>query len=92
MALLAAVAEDEHAKLSQRTREGMAAKKRAGKHVGRPRKLTDQKLELAYRLMEEGKGPAATAEMIGVHPSLRRAIRPKEAGKKGAALLDRPAY
>ncbi|RVH60073.1 recombinase family protein [Sinorhizobium meliloti] len=77
LALLAAVAEDEHAKLCERTRAGMAAKKRAGVHVGRPRKLTDQKLEFAYRLIKEGSSPAATAGMIGVHPStLRRAINP----------------
>jgi DNA invertase Pin-like site-specific DNA recombinase len=56
LALLAAVAEDERDRLRERTRAGMQAAQRAGKHVGRPSTLTPEKLDLARRLIEEGKG------------------------------------
>jgi DNA invertase Pin-like site-specific DNA recombinase len=75
LALLAAVAEDERDRLRERTRAGMAAAKRRGRHVGRPSLLTPEKLDLAQRLLEEGKGRAVTARMIGVDPAtLRRAL------------------
>ena len=75
LALLAAVAEDERDRLRERTRAGMKAARRAGKHVGRPPTLTPEKLDLAQRLIEEGKGRAATARMVGVNPAtLRRAL------------------
>ena len=67
LALLAAVAEDERDRLRERTRAGMAAAKRRGRHVGRPSILTP-------------KGRAVTARMIGVDPAtLRRALN----GTKG---------
>jgi DNA invertase Pin-like site-specific DNA recombinase len=76
LALLAAVAEDERDRLRERTRAGMRAARRAGKHVGRPSTLTPEKLDLAHRLIGEGKGRAVTARMIGVHPAtLRRALK-----------------
>jgi Enterobacteriaceae phage serine recombinase len=76
LALLAAVAEDERDRLRERTRAGMQAARRNGRHVGRPFILTPDKLDLARRLIGEGKGRAVTARMIGVHPAtLRRALR-----------------
>jgi DNA invertase Pin-like site-specific DNA recombinase len=78
LALIAAVAEDERERLRERTRAGMAAARRAGKHVGPPRKLTADKFDLALRLIEEGKGKAISARMVGVDPStLRRLMRKK---------------
>jgi DNA invertase Pin-like site-specific DNA recombinase len=79
LALLAAVAEDdERDRLRERTRAGMQAARRAGKHVGRPYTLTPEKLDLARRLIEEGKGRAVTARIIGVDPAtLRRALNGK---------------
>ena len=75
LALLAAVAEDERDRLRERTRAGMGAARRAGKHVGRPPALTREKLDLANRLLEEGKGRAVVAGFLGVHPAtLRRAL------------------
>jgi DNA invertase Pin-like site-specific DNA recombinase len=75
LALLAAVAEDERDRLRERTRAGMRAARRAGKHVGKPPTLTPDKLDLAHRLIAEGKGRAVVAGMIGVHPAtLRRAL------------------
>ena len=56
----------------------MPAARRGGKHVGRPPTLTPEKLDLAQRLLEEGKGRAVTARMIGVNPAtLRRALNGK---------------
>jgi DNA invertase Pin-like site-specific DNA recombinase len=56
LALLAAVAEDERDRLRERTRAGMHAARRASKHVGRPRTVTPEQLDLARRLIGEGKG------------------------------------
>jgi DNA invertase Pin-like site-specific DNA recombinase len=61
LALLAAVAEDEQDRLRERTRVGMLAARRAGKHVGWPCTLTPEKLDMARRLIEEGKGRTVTA-------------------------------
>ena len=75
LALLAAVAEDERDRLRERTKAGMKAARRAGKHVGRPPALTPEKLDLAHRLIAENEGRALVAEMLGVHPAtLRRAL------------------
>ena len=46
-----------------------AAKQRRGKRVGRPRILTPERLDMAHRLLAEGKGRAVTARMIGVDPA-----------------------
>lgn len=72
LALLASVAEDELHRLKARTRAGMAMVKRRGKHVGRPFTLTPEKLDLAHKLLADGKGRAATARAIDVHPSTLR--------------------
>ncbi|WP_410824822.1 helix-turn-helix domain-containing protein, partial [Methylobacterium oryzisoli] len=58
--------------LRARTRAGMAFVKRRGKHVGRPHKLTPEKLDLAHKLLADGKGRAATARAIGVDPATLR--------------------
>lgn len=42
--------------ISERTKAGMQAKKRAGVHVGRPRALTSQQVDLATRMLSEGGG------------------------------------
>jgi DNA invertase Pin-like site-specific DNA recombinase len=73
IALLASVAEDELVKLRERTRAGMAAVKRRGKHIGRPPSLTPEKLDMARRLIEvDGKGRAIAARMVGVDPATLR--------------------
>lgn len=78
LALLAAVAEDERERLRERTKAGMKAAQRGGKHVGRPPSLTPEKLDLAAELIGEGKGRAAAARMVGVDPAtLRRHLNRK---------------
>jgi DNA invertase Pin-like site-specific DNA recombinase len=44
LAFIAAVAEDERERIRERTKAGMAAAKKRGKHVGRPRKLSAQQV------------------------------------------------
>jgi DNA invertase Pin-like site-specific DNA recombinase len=63
--------------MSERTVAGMAAAKRRGRHVGRPRKLTDHKLDHARQLIGDGKeNRAGAAALLGVHvKTLRRALK-----------------
>ena len=75
LALLAAVAEDERKRLRERTRAGMQAARRRGRHVGRPPKMDPEKIAHALKLLADGKGRAEVARLIGVGPAtLRRAL------------------
>lgn len=71
-AMFAAMAEFERELIRERTRAGMDAARRRGKQVGRPVVLTPEKLDLARRLVAEGKGRAIVARMIGVGPATLR--------------------
>ena len=75
--IFAALAEFERELISERTKAGMAAAKRAGKHVGRPRKLTAAQVEEARVLIESGEeSPAAIAARHGINvATLRRALQ-----------------
>lgn len=73
--VFAAFSEFERELTRERTRAGMQAARRRGKRLGRPPSITPEKLDLAWRLIGEGKGRAVAARMIGVNPStLRRAL------------------
>ncbi len=54
--VFAAFSEFERELIRERTKAGMKAARRRGKHVGRPLILTPEKLDLARRLLAEGKG------------------------------------
>jgi len=75
--ILAALAEFERELISERTRAGMASARRRGKHIGRPRKLTAQRVGHARKLIESGKETrAGVAALFGVDvATLRRALR-----------------
>lgn len=61
------LAEFERDLLSQRTKEGLAAARRRGKQLGRPRKLSPKQVETAHRRVIFGKEPIAhVAEDYGV--------------------------
>ncbi len=74
--LRAALSEWEREKLRRRTREGMAAAKKRGVKIGRPRKLTD--LDIAYIKKQLGSGTQtvkALSTRYGVAPrTISRAL------------------
>jgi DNA invertase Pin-like site-specific DNA recombinase len=76
-AVFAGLAEFERELIRERTKAGMAAAKRRGRHVGRPRKLTPHKLDHARQLIADGKETrAGTAALLGVDAvTLRRALK-----------------
>lgn len=74
-AVFAALAEFERELIRERTRAGMAAAKRRGRHVGRPTKLTPDRLAHARALIEEGREKGEVAALLGVgKATLRRAL------------------
>lgn len=75
--MMAALSEFERSLIVERTKAGMTAARRRGKHIGRPRKLTPEKLAHAQMLLADGKHTKRTvAGLIGVDEStLRRALK-----------------
>lgn len=75
-AVFAALAEFERELIRERTKAGMAAAKRRGKHVGRPRKLSDFQIDEARQMISGGdKSKADVAALLGVDvATLRRAL------------------
>ena len=53
--IFAALAEFERELIRERTKAGMAAARRRGKHVGRPRALTDAQVQHAMAMVESGR-------------------------------------
>ena len=79
--------------ISERTVAGMQAAKRRGRHVGRPRKLTDHKLGHERELIAEGKETQAGAELllgVGV-ATLRRPLNGRDDLAGSPARAKRPA-
>lgn len=76
LAFIAAVAEDERERIRERTKAGMDAARRRGRHIGRPRKLSSDQIAQARAMIAERTATyAATAAQFGVNPAtLRRAL------------------
>lgn len=73
---LALFAEFEREQISERTKAGMAAARKRGVHVGRPRKLTDEQIEWARCQIElNGQTVAATAKSLDVAPNTLGRLR-----------------
>ena len=69
--IFAALAEFER----ELTRAGMRAARRRGRHIGRPRRLSQDQLDHARALIASGKGKGNVAALFGVHvATLRRAL------------------
>ena len=65
--VFAAFSEFERELIRERTKPGMRAARRRGKRVGRPCTLTPEKLDMAHRLLAEGKGQAGIS--VGERPN-----------------------
>lgn len=64
---LAVFAEFEREQISERTKAGMEAARRRGKHIGRPRKLNKEQIALAKKLLRTKKyTPQILAEKLSV--------------------------
>ncbi len=73
--IFGAIAEFERDLIRERTRAGLDAARRRGRVGGRPRKMTDEKLNAARRLLESGTPAREVASAIGVSiPTLYRHI------------------
>ena len=91
--ILAVMAEFEREMISERTIAGMKAAKRRGRHVGRPSKLTDHKLDHARQLIADGaENRAGAAALLGIHvKTLRRALNGPDDLADSPARENRPA-
>lgn len=80
--VVAAVAEHERNRLSERTIQGLAAARRKGKRLGPPPKMTDRQVRNAQARLERGEMRKDVAHWYGVHPwTLTRAIQRLEGDK-----------
>ena len=77
---LAVFAEFEREQIRERTKAGMAAARRRGKHIGRPKKLTPAQVDHAARRLEAGTGTiSGMAQTYDVSPlTLSRALKARE--------------
>jgi DNA invertase Pin-like site-specific DNA recombinase len=75
--MVGALAQFERALIIERTRAGIAAARKRGKALGRPRKLTPEQVAHAREVIEDGmQSPATMAELLGVdHSTLWRALK-----------------
>jgi DNA invertase Pin-like site-specific DNA recombinase len=72
--MVGAIAEFERSVISERTKAGMAAARRRGRHVGRPAKLAPEQLVYARRMIVDGESRAYVARSLGVDPSTLRRL------------------
>jgi DNA invertase Pin-like site-specific DNA recombinase len=74
---MGALADFERALIIERVNAGIAAAKKRGKHLGRPRKLTAEQIAHAREAIEGGmQSPAGMAALLGVdYSTLWRAMR-----------------
>ena len=64
--IMGALAEFERDLIRERTKAGMKAAKKRGKHVGRPRVLSNGQIQHMQELLDVGKTQAEVAELLGV--------------------------
>jgi DNA invertase Pin-like site-specific DNA recombinase len=71
----AALAELEREQTRERQRGGIEAAKRAGRHLGRPRKLTGDQVREAARMLADDRTAQEVARIFRVHPkTLKKAV------------------
>ena len=78
--IMGALAEFERSLIVERVTAGIAAAKRRGKHIGRPKKLSRDQVSHARQVIESrAQTTSAMAELLGVdHSTLWRALRREE--------------
>jgi DNA invertase Pin-like site-specific DNA recombinase len=73
-----ALAEFERDLIRERTKAGMKAAKKRGKHVGRPRALSPAQMQHMRELLDAGKTQREVAELLKVSANtIGRAIKQK---------------
>jgi DNA invertase Pin-like site-specific DNA recombinase len=82
--IMGALAEFERDLIRERTRAGMKAAKRRGKHVGRPKSLSPAQVQHMRELLAAGKTQHEVAELLGV--SANTVGRAKGNGQKRGHL------
>ncbi len=80
--VMGAVAEFERDLIRERTRAGVAAAKRRGKRIGRPR--AHVQVGEAQALMDRGKSLASVAKALGVSRSTLQRVLPKKVSAEAA--------
>jgi DNA invertase Pin-like site-specific DNA recombinase len=74
--VLGAIGEFERTLIVERTKAGVAAARRRGRHPGRPRALSNSQVARARRLRESGNSVRQVASIMGAAPAtIHRAIR-----------------
>ena len=63
---MGALAEFERDLIRERTKAGMKAAKKRGKHIGRPRALSQGQIQHMHELLKQGKTQGEIAELLGV--------------------------
>ena len=87
-AMFAALAEFERELIRERTTAGMKAAKRRGVHVGRPRKLAADQLDMAAQLLAADGSQREVAKALGVAVStLREGMKGQAVGRKRHASV-----
>ncbi|ABB76099.1 site-specific recombinase, resolvase family (plasmid) [Nitrosospira multiformis ATCC 25196] len=74
---MGALAEFERSLISERSKAGMQAARRRGKHVGRPGKLSQEQINHAAQMVREGRETVSgMAGLLNVdRGTLRRALK-----------------
>ena len=67
--MMGALAEFERDLVVERTKAGMAAARKRGRHLGRPKKLDTVRLEHAKEMIDRGKSRNEVARLLKVDPS-----------------------
>jgi DNA invertase Pin-like site-specific DNA recombinase len=80
--VMAALAQFERRLIAERSRAGIAAARRRGKHLGRPADLTPEKVDHARQMIDNGEqSVSGMAKIIGVHRvTLHKALK-RQAGR-----------
>ena len=76
--IMGALAEFERDLIRERTKAGMKAAKKRGKHVGRPKALSNGQIQHMRELLNSGKTQGEVAELLGVSANtIGRELRKK---------------